>query len=118
MAKDLELESEIAEVAEVPGDVPQAEEKENCIVIHLRKPLANGIDTLTLDFHRVNGGNLILIEKAARKEDRELTVPALSSIYQAMVAARAAGMHYDAILKLSGKDFTAVCLKVQNFLLG
>ena len=46
-----------------------------------------------------------------------ISVMALSQAYQARVAAAAAKLKYDEILELSGTDFTAVCIKVQNFLM-
>ena len=45
-------------------------------------------------------------------------MPALSQVYQAHVAAIAANVKYDDILALTAKDFTAVMIKTQGFLLG
>ena len=87
-------------------------------VIQLKKPLRSGAAEIHLDFDRVTGYILLKCEKQAKKEDPLISVPALSQEYQARVAAVAARMKYDEILELSGADFTAVCLKVQNFLMG
>lgn len=86
-------------------------------VVALRKPMADGTDKLTLDFDRINGRTLINCEKQARKQDPAITVLALSQVYQALVAGAATGLKYDEVLNLSGKDFTALCLKAQGFLL-
>ena len=87
-------------------------------VIHLKKPMHSGAAEIHLDFDRVTGYILLRCEKEAKKEDPLISVMALSQAYQARVAAAAAKVKYDEILELSGADFTAVCLKVQNFLMG
>lgn len=87
-------------------------------VIKLSKAMSDGTEALMLDFDRVNGMTMLQMEKAARKEDPGFAVPSLSGVFQAMIAAKAAGKRYDDILRLNCKDFTAVCLKVQSFLLG
>lgn len=56
--------------------------------------------------------------KSSKKEDASIVVPALSQVYQAHVAAIAANVKYDDILALTAKDFTAVMIKTQGFLLG
>lgn len=89
--------------------------EENVIMLH--KPLADGTDKLVLDFDRINGRTLISCEKQARKQDPAITVLALSQVYQALVAGAATNLKYDEVLNLSGKDFTALCLKAQGFLL-
>lgn len=57
-------------------------------------------------------------KKQQKKEDASIVVPALSQVYQAHVAAIAANVKYDDILALTAKDFTAVMIKTQGFLLG
>ena len=59
---------------------------------------------------------MIYIGPSIRSSDLS-TYMALSQAYQARVAAAAAKLKYDEILELSGTDFTAVCIKVQNFLM-
>ncbi|MES9636732.1 hypothetical protein [Megasphaera elsdenii] len=86
--------------------------------VELSRPLPDGKETLTLDFDKVSGYTLLRCEKAAKKEDASIVVPALSQVYQAHVAAIAANVKYDDILALSAKDFTAVMIKTQGFLLG
>lgn len=87
-------------------------------VVDLKRPLANGSQVLKLDFDKINGYTLIACEKKAKKEDPTISVPAVSQIYQAYVAAAASGVKYDDILGLNGSDFTAVCIKTQGFLAG
>lgn len=71
----------------------------------------------SLNFDNITGYALIRCEKAAKNEDRSITVPALSMTYQAHVAAMACGCKIDDIFALPAADFTRVCLEVQNFLL-
>lgn len=71
----------------------------------------------SLNFDNITGYVLIRCEKAAKNEDRSITVPALSMTYQAHVAAMACGCKIDDIFALPAADFTRVCLEVQNFLL-
>jgi hypothetical protein len=86
-------------------------------VLKLSKPLASGAKELVFDFDRVNGYVLIKCEKAAKREDPSIAVPALSMIFQSHVAAAAAKVRYDDILGLPAADFTAACVKAQAFLL-
>ena len=86
-------------------------------VIKLSKPLANGNDSIVFDFDRINGYTLLKCGKLAKKEDKTIVVLETSKVYQAYVAAAASGLKYDDILSLGARDFTAVCLGVQNFLL-
>nr|DAL33569.1 MAG TPA_asm: tail assembly chaperone protein [Caudoviricetes sp.] len=110
-----EKKSRVAEVATL--DVVDVDAQVATNTVKLSRPLSDGRDTLELDFDRINGRTLIDCEKRARKIDPTITVLALSQVYQAMVGAAAAKMKYDAVLELSGKDFTALCVKVQSFLL-
>ena len=71
----------------------------------------------SLNFDNITGYALIRCEKAAKNEDRSITVPALSMTYQAHVAAMACGCKIDDIFALPAADSTGVCLEVQNFLL-
>ena len=73
---------------------------------------------IELNFDNVTGYTLIRCEKAAKKEDPNISVPSISLTYQAHVAAAAAGVKVDDIYALPGKEFTKVCLDTQNFLLG
>ena len=86
-------------------------------VIKLSRPMADGKDSIVFDFNRINGYALLKCGKLARKEDKTIVVLETSKVYQAYVAAAASGLKYDDILSLSARDFTAVCLGVQNFLL-
>lgn len=106
----------------VDTEVVEKNEKELAIpadqIIKLAKALPDGSKTLVLDFDSVTGYTLLRCEKAAKQEDTSIVVPALSQVYQAHVAAVAANVKYDDILALSAKDFTAVMIKIQGFLLG
>lgn len=119
MADDKKNELDTALTAET-GDVEvyDAEPVDEANVIHIKKPMRSGTKEIHLDFDRVTGYILLRCEKEAKKDDPLISVMALSQSYQARVAAAAAKLKYDEILELSGADFTAVCLKVQNFLMG
>ena len=86
--------------------------------IKLKKPLSNGKDELVLDFDSINGQTLIQCEKDAKRDDPTITIPNLSQVYLAKVAAQAAGVRYDDICALPGGTFGKVLVEVRNFLLG
>ena len=118
MTEDKRHAAEDTVTAETAVEVYDADPVDEGNVIHLKKPLRGGAEEIVLDFDRVTGYILLKCEKEVKKDDPLITLPALSQAYQARVAASAARMKYDEILELSGADFTAVCLKVQNFLMG
>lgn len=74
--------------------------------------------SVVLNFDKVTGYTLIKCEKEAKREDKEISVPSLSMVYQAHVAAAAAGVKVDDIYSLPGKEFSKICLEAQRFLLG
>jgi hypothetical protein len=85
-------------------------------IIRLSEPL-NGSNELSLDFSRINGYTLIKAGKDARKEEPTLVMLQFSQYYLAAIASAAAGVKIDDILGMGAKDFTAVTIAVQNFLL-
>lgn len=89
---------------------------ENVMEFKLSSPI-NGKDTLKLDFDKLNGYMLQKCYNAAKREEPNMSISAFSLAYQVNVAARAAGVKYDDIMSLKGKDFTAITLMVQGFLL-
>lgn len=121
MTEDKKHAAEVAEdtaTEEAAVEVYDAEPVDEANVIHLKKPLRGGAEEIVLDFDRVTGYILLKCEKEVKKDDPLITLPALSQAYQARVAASAARMKYDEILELSGADFTTLCMRVQNFLMG
>ena len=84
-------------------------------IIRLSEPL-NGSNELSLDF-RINGYTLIKAGKDARKEEPTLVMLQFSQYYLAAIASAAANVKIDDILGMGAKDFTAVTIAVQNFLL-
>ncbi|MBR3457687.1 MAG: hypothetical protein IKH16_05995 [Selenomonadaceae bacterium] len=98
-------------------EVLDAETVDEGNVIRLCKPM-NGKKEIVLDFDKVNGLTLLSCEKNARKIDGNIVIPQFSTVYKAQVAAAAAGMRYDDIIRLSGPDFTAVTNRVAAFLSG
>ena len=85
-------------------------------IIRLSEPL-NGSNELSLDFSRINGYTLIKAGKDARKEEPTLVMLQFSQYYLAAIASAAANVKIDDILGMGAKDFTAVTIAVQNFLL-
>ncbi|WP_297967238.1 hypothetical protein [uncultured Anaerovibrio sp.] len=100
----------VADVALVPEVVDEKD------VIHLKKPLPNGNTEIVFNFDKITGYVLLRCEKQARKEDPGLTIPLLSTVFQAFVAAAATKLRYDDIAGLSAPDFIAVTNKAANFL--
>ena len=92
------------------------ETAKNGTIVHLVEPL-NGSHELSLDFSRINGYVLIKAGKDARKEEPTLVMLQFSQYYLAAIASAAANVKIDDILGMGAKDFTAVTLAVQNFLL-
>ena len=92
------------------------ESAKNGTIIRLSEPL-NGSNELSLDFSRINGYTLIKAGKDARKEEPTLVMLQFSQYYLAAIASAAAGVKIDDILGMGAKDFTAVTIAVQNFLL-
>ena len=72
---------------------------ESDTVLNLSKPLPNGADKLVFDFDKINGYTLIACEKKAKKDDNTIMVPSLSQVYQAYVAAAAAGVKVDLLVR-------------------
>lgn len=72
---------------------------------------------LNLDLEGITGNDMIAAEKEAKLLDPEIRVPELSKTYLAVLGAKAAKVPVDFILKLNAKDFSALTLEVQNFLL-
>jgi len=88
--------------------------------IKLNRPITiNGVEMkeIELDFDKLTGADLISASRETRLLGDSPIVPELSKQYMAIVAAKAAGLNVDDIMKLSARDFTAVTLAVQNFLL-
>ncbi|MBE6091704.1 MAG: hypothetical protein E7201_00775 [Selenomonas ruminantium] len=83
--------------------------------IKLSNPI-NGRPSIVFDFSKIKGATLLMCEKKAKEVDNTIVVPQLSMVYQAHVAAAAAGMRYDDIINLSGPDFMAVTTRVSRFL--
>jgi len=89
----------------------------------LNKPITFNGETITeinLDLENLSVNDLEKAEKDARKQLQKkeyMAVPEMNKKYQAQVAAIASGLPIAAIRSLGAKDYTQVCLEVQNFLL-
>ncbi len=88
--------------------------------IKLSKPFAvNGIEIeeIDLNFDKLTGADLIAASRESVLLGDNSLVHELSKQYLAVVAAKASGLNVDDIMKLPAKDFTAITLAVQDFLL-
>lgn len=78
------------------------------------------ITEINMDLDGLSAGALERAEKQARMmlgKKEQMHVPETNKKYLSCVAAKAASVKVDLIKSLSGKDYTQVCLLVQNFLL-
>lgn len=72
---------------------------------------------LNIDLDGLTGDELLDAEREFILEGGKARVPEFSKGYLACVAAKAAKVPIEVIRKLPGKDFTAITLSVQDFLL-
>lgn len=77
------------------------------------------VTSLTLDFDGLTGHDLLTCARQAQtmSQNEVVFIRALSLSYQAVVAAKAAGVPVELIQSLKGKDFTQVTQHAQNFLI-
>ncbi len=104
------------------------EEKENHDVIKyvLKKPIhfeGKEIKELNFNFEDLTGKDLRIADtearaKIGRKQSAQaMTVPEINPIYLCCVAARASNQNVDMFFELKAKDYSAVKLMAQDFLL-
>ncbi len=87
--------------------------------IHLSKPLnikGENVQDITLDFDKITGRVMMELESRCRALGDGTPDLTFSMKYQALMAAKAAGIKYDDILDLGGKDATLVFSAVKSFL--
>lgn len=74
---------------------------------------------LNLDFDQLTGEDVIKCENQyAAMDGVSIFYKEANKTYQAVVAARAAGVPVELIKALKARDFTRVTLRAQNFLIG
>lgn len=80
----------------------------------------NNIETnvLELDFDKITGRVMMETETKCRSMGDNTPDLTFSMKYQVMLAAKAAGIIYDDLLDLSGKDMALILTEVKNFLFG
>ncbi len=90
--------------------------------VKLYKPItvdSREITEITLNFNTLTAADLDNIEAdMSASGGAKHPVPALSNAYNLRVAARAAGINYHELMRLSAKDATKLSLLAQNFLVG
>lgn len=69
-------------------------------------------------FDNLTGADMDAIENEMAMQSKVAYAPEVSTTYQAMLAARAAGVGADAIMALPLKDYRAITMQARNFLLG
>ena len=76
------------------------------------------ITEINMDLEGLSAADLEKAERQARMllaKKESMHVPETNKKYLSCVASRAAGVKYDLIRALRGKDYTQLCLLVQNF---
>lgn len=73
--------------------------------------------SLTFYFDRLTGEDIETIETELQDQQQYILAPEISSVFQAMIAARAAKIPADAIRRLPVRDYMAIKNKARNFLL-
>jgi len=91
-------------------------------VYTLRRPITfdgQEYTQINLDFDRLTGEDILNCDRQyAASQGSQLFFRESDKAYQAIVAARAAGVPVELIKSLYAKDFTRVTLRAQNFLIG
>jgi len=75
------------------------------------------VKELNLDFDKLTGNDIINASREAQLLGENIVVPEFSKQYLAIVAAKASGINVEDINNLPARDFTAITIAVQNFLL-
>ena len=89
----------------------------------LSRPITHNGQPLTeisMDLDGLSADDLEKCERIARKmlgKKEFMGIPETNKRYTSVVAAKASGIPIDVIRSMSAKDYTQVCLEVQNFLL-
>lgn len=77
------------------------------------------VDHLDLDFERLKGRDLQAVERDLRASGvRDVLAPETDSRYLVAVAAKAAKVDRELVESLCARDFTALKIQAQSFLLG
>lgn len=72
--------------------------------------------TLTFYFERLTGADMEAIEEELSANNQYVLAPEVSSVFQAMLAARAAGIASDEIRRLPIRDYMKIKNKARDFL--
>lgn len=74
------------------------------------------IESLALNFDKVNGKTLLDAEKQARARGDQTPTVMFSMSYQTVIASRVSDLSYEELVNLPGSCFTKVLQAVSNFL--
>ena len=85
--------------------------------ITLLKPLEN-ISEINLDLNKIDGAAILDCERQCRMLGEVSPDVQFSKTFSALLAAKASGVIYDDIRRLSGPDFMYVLNTISNFLFG
>ena len=103
------------------GNTADEQTKSNVITIPFRKSFSfegKEYSELQLDLDSLTGKDVIDAESEARSMGVRAIMLESSKAYQAILAAKAAGVTVDLIQALPAKEFSTVTGEVQGFLLG
>lgn len=73
--------------------------------------------SLTFYFDKLTGEDVEAIEEELQDQNKYVLSPEISSVFQSMLAAKAAGVASDEIKRLPIRDYMAIKNKARNFLL-
>lgn len=97
----------------------EAEQKSANYTHKFKKPVTIGgttYSTLTFYFDRLTGRDIEAIESELQDQNKYVLSPEVSSIFQSMLAARAAGIASDDISNLPIADYMKIKNKARDFL--
>lgn len=87
----------------------------------LKKPITEDgkeIKELTFDFGALTGNDALAIEEEMESRSQYALAPETSRTYQIHMAARAAGVSFELLQRLSFQDFNRIANAARNFLVG
>lgn len=117
--------AEEMELAQKTGTVDFAEkkgekEKSGNYTHNFKKPVeieGKKYASLTFYFEKLTGEDIEAIEEELQDQNRYVLTPEISSVFQSMLAARAAKIPADAVRRLPVRDYMAIKTKARNFLI-
>jgi len=107
-------------MADKDTTVEQTTKKEPCYVHKFRKPFeweSKSYETLNFYFEKLTGQDLIDVEREMNAQGDIALEASTSLVFQCKIAARAADIGSDVLMKMPAKEFNRICGRTQRFLL-